>query len=338
MKNYSKLFNIILKKQKKGINMKKTILLTGGAGFIGSHLAEKFISLNYKVIVIDNFSSGKIENVEKIQNNENFLLINSDIRDFDKLEEVFKKYKPHIINHHAAQKSVPYSIEDPLSDISINCVGLINLIMLGCEYNIENFVYVSSGGALSKKLVGNEKSKEIDLPELVSPYAINKYSGEKYIEIYSKMFGFQYTILRYANIYGPRQIIDGESGVIPIFVENILNEKESTLMTYEDMPRGCTRDYLYIEDVVNINALITEKPVNDVINIGSGKEVCILDIYNTIQKIFKTNIKINIVGPRKGDIKRSVLDCGKVKQLLDWEYTVELEEGIELLRQYIDKK
>ncbi len=317
--------------------MKKTMLLTGGAGFIGSHLTEKFISLGYKVIVVDNFSTGKLKNLSKIKNNDSFVLVEGDIRDFNKLNAVFKRYKPQIINHHAAQKSVPYSIKNPLEDIDVNAVGLINLITLAGEYKVENFVYVSSGGALAKKIEGNEKSSETDMPQLVSPYAVNKYAGEKYIEMYSQLYGFKYSILRYGNIYGPRQIMDGECGVIPIFLENILDQKESTLMTYDDMPKGCTRDYLYIDDVIQLNVLLAEKPINDVINVASGKEVYILDIYNTIQKIFETNLKINIVGPREGDIRRSVLDCSKAKRILGWEYSVELEDGIKSLKQYIDE-
>ncbi len=317
--------------------MKKTILLTGGAGFIGSHLAEKYISLGYRVIVIDNFTSGKIENLKLIQNNANFILIDCDIRDYSKMEEVFEKYTPKIINHHAAQKSVPYSVENPLIDIDINGVGVLNLVTLAGKYKVENFIYVSSGGALSKNIVGNEKSSENDTPQLLSPYAINKYAGEKYMEIYSNIYGFNYTVLRYGNIYGPRQVIDGECGVIPIFVENILKGKQSTLMTFDDMPKGCTRDYLYIKDAVDVNLLITQKPINDVINVGTGKEVFILDIYNTIQKIFETNVNINIVGPRKGDIRRSVLDCSKAKELLSWVYTVDLEQGIRMLKEYINK-
>ncbi len=317
--------------------MKNTILLTGGAGFIGSHLVESFILQDYKVIAFDNFSSGKIENLNKVMADKNFVLVDADIRDFNKLEEVFKKYKPTIINHHAAQKSVPYSVENPFDDININGIGLLNLITLAGKYKVKNFIYVSSGGALAKKIINNEKSLELDTPQLLSPYAINKYVGEKHIENYSNLFGFNYTILRYANVYGPRQIIDGECGVIPIFIDNILKKQKSILMTYDDMPKGCTRDYVYIEDVVNINNLVIKNPVNDVINVGSGKELFILDIYNTIQKVFKTNFEINIVGPRSGDIKRSVLNCDKAKEMLGWRATIDLESGIKFLKDYIDR-
>ena len=168
---------------------------------------------------------------------------------------LYTSYRPQIVNHHAAQKSVPYSIDDPIMDESINIKGLLNLIVLSGKYKIESFTFASSGGALSGDIDEGEQSVENDTPQLMSPYAISKYTGEKYIKLYSELYGFKYTILRYANVYGPRQIVDGESGVIPIFMNNILEGKPSTLMAYEDMPKGCIRDYIYVSDVVEANML-----------------------------------------------------------------------------------
>lgn len=310
------------------------VLLTGGAGFIGSHIAEAYVKAGYEVIIIDNLISGKIKNISNILQTDNVYFYKTDIKDKKSLEKIFYKHRPDIINHHAAQKSVVGSVEEPIFDAEVNIIGLLNLLDIVKDFNIKNFIYISSGGALSKEIKHNEKSKESDIPQLKSPYAISKYTGEKYIELYSNMYNFDYTILRYSNVYGPRQIPDGECGVIPIFISNILNNKKSTLFTYEDMPRGCSRDYVYVSDVVEINLLVTENSLNSVANVSSGNEVYILDIYNMIQEKFKVDIPILISGPRKGDIKRSVLDNKFITTKTNWAPKINMEQGIELLRKY----
>ena len=315
--------------------MKQTVLLTGGAGFIGSHLTEAFLKEGYRVVVVDNLFSGKMENLQGVMEKEDFHFCNVDIRDSERLKAVFEEYRPQIINHHAAQKSVPYSVENPLYDVSVNGVGLLNLVNMASAYHVETFIYISSGGALTKEIHGDEKSVETDMPQLMSPYAINKFAGEKYMAIYSPLGGFRYMVLRYANVYGPRQIADGECGVIPIFVNNIMAGKGSVLMTYADMPRGCTRDYVYVSDVVSANLLAMKKPVNEVVNIASGKEEYIMDIYDTIQKVFETDYPLQVTGPRAGDVRRSVLNADKAFQVLGWKQTVKLEEGIRLLKDYV---
>lgn len=313
--------------------MKETVLLTGGAGFIASHIAEQYAEKDYDVVIIDNLSSGKLSNLKKIINKDNVYFQQVDIRNFDEMKKVFEKYKPDIINHHAAQKSVPDSIINPLYDLDINLKGLINLIELAKKFKVKNFISVSSGGALSKEIVDDEKSNETDIPQLKSPYAITKFAGENYLKLYSELYDFSYTILRYANVYGPRQIADGECGVVPIFINNILANKESILMTYDDMPRGCTRDYVYVKDIVKANMLVTENKINGVLNIASGIEIGMLDIYEEIIKVFNSNLPIIKKGPRAGDIKRSVLDNSKAKNLLNWSPKVTLHNGLVLLKE-----
>lgn len=312
----------------------KKVLLTGGLGFIGSHIAEKYSELGYTIIIVDNLSSGKIDNIKKIKNNKNVIFVEVDIRNKEDLKEVFEEYRPDIINHHAAQKSVPKSVENPVLDNDINIIGLLNLIELAKEYSIENFIFASSGGALSKLIVGDEKSKESDMPQLFSPYAITKFASESYLKLYAGLYGFKYTILRYANAFGPRQIADGECGVVPIFVNNVVADNKSILMTYDDMPRGCTRDYVYVEDIVEANILATNSSINDLVNIGSGLEVTMLDIYEMINEIYNKNLPIDIIGPREGDIKRSVLDISKAYEKLNWTPKVSLREGLEKIYEY----
>ncbi|WP_036097572.1 SDR family NAD(P)-dependent oxidoreductase [Listeria floridensis] len=319
--------------------MTKTVLVTGGAGFIGSHLCEMYLKEGYKTICYDNFVSGKKENIEHLLNHENFHLKEADICDEAALEEVFEAYKPNIINHHAAQKSVPYSVENPLYDLHENLEGLLKIIACIKKYPIETFVFISSGGALSSMLEEGEQSSEDDKPQLISPYAITKFAGEQYIKLYAKELDFNFMILRYANVYGPRQVPDGESGVIPIFLNNIFAKKESVLMAFPDMPKGCTRDYVNVSDVVEANRLGTEHPINELVNIGSGKEEAILDIYEMILEVFQEDVPIRITGPRKGDIKRSVLAISRAGKLLDWKPKMSLRAGLENLKEFeLDKQ
>lgn len=312
----------------------KTILITGGAGFIGSHLAEKYLEKGYKVIIVDNLSSGGLKNITSIINNHNLHFYEIDICEKDKLDEIFKQHNPEIVNHHAAQKSVSYSVENPYYDMKVNVIGLLNLLECCKEFGIETFLYTSSGGALSKEILGEESSRESDYPQLVSPYAVSKFAGERYVKIYGDTYNFDYSIQRYANVYGPRQVADGECGVIPIFMDNILAGITSKLMTYEDMPRGCTRDYVYIDDVVEFNMLATKNPQNDVFNIGNGTELYILDIYYMIEKTFNIYPGVEICGPRLGDVKRSVLDISKARNIYNWEPKYTLEQGLKALYNY----
>lgn len=313
----------------------KRVLVTGGYGFIGSHVVEAYLLEGYEVIVIDNLSSGIESNLASCIDDPHLTVYRADIKNKEDVESIIETCKPHIINHHAAQKSIPHSMEDPINDISENLIGLMNLIMACKKHPIDNFIFVSSGGALSKELIGNEKSREDNKPQLESPYAITKYSGENYVRIYAALYGFNYVILRYGNAYGPRQIKDGECGVIPIFVDNIVRNQPSTLMTYDDMPRGCTRDYINVADIAQFNVLVAEKELNTTFNVSSGTEIAILDLYQKIQEIFSSSCEIEIIGPRLGDVKRSVLDVSKAKNLVSWETTVSLDEGLEVLkRQY----
>lgn len=312
--------------------MKKRVLVTGGAGFIGSHVCETYVADGYDVLCVDNLSSGKRANIAHLLDSEQFQFVEEDINHHEAMAALFASFQPAIVNHHAAQKSVVTSLEDPLHDLDINIKGL--LVMLDCikKNPIEAFVYVSSGGALSKVIEGKEKSNEDDTPQLISPYAITKYAGEKYLAIYAKAYGFDYTVLRYANVFGPRQIPDGECGVVPIFVNNIVANQASVLMTYPDMPRGCTRDYVYVKDVAEANRLASIQPLNTVVNIGSGEEIAILDIYDTILAIFEKEVSIQITGPRAGDVKRSVLSNARAKACLGWQPQVSLEAGLLALK------
>ena len=305
-----------------------TVLVTGGAGFIGSFVAEYYLKEGYEVIVVDNFSTGKRENLDS--DNPSLTIYNADIKEIA-ISEIIAKHKPQIINHHAAQKSVPSSIEDPINDASENIIGLLN-ILCACKNNpIKTFLYASSGGALSNS---ENAITESDKPGFFSSYAITKYAGENYVKLYSQLYNYNYVVFRYGNVYGPRQVKDGESGVVPIFVENTLCGRKSQLFTYPNMPKGCVRDYIYVEDVAQVNMLATKNPINDTINISSGKGLYIKDIYESIQKTFGADIPLEIKGPRQNDIKYSVLDNTKAKELLKWDIKTDLEQGLREIKKY----
>ncbi|MDR2267552.1 MAG: NAD-dependent epimerase/dehydratase family protein [Christensenellaceae bacterium] len=314
------------------------VLITGGAGFIGSHITEAYLKKQYEVVVVDDLSSGRLENLSDVMSNKLFRFYKTDIRNADEMEKIFADEKPDIVSHHAAQKSVPHSIDAPIEDADKNVMGLLNVLALVGKYKVKNVLYVSSGGALSKPIIGDEKSRESDYPQIESPYAVTKFAGENYVKIYSSLYGYKYSILRYANIYGPRQIADGECGVIPIFVGNVVANKPSILMTYADMPRGCTRDYVFVGDVVEANMLLTEKPVNCPVNVGTGIEVSMMDIYEAILTVFESTQPIKVTGPRLGDIKRSVLDASRLKNLVGWSPSVDLVNGLRILKDSMAKK
>ncbi len=297
-------------------------MVTGGAGFIGSNVVDRYIEDGHEVVVVDNLVSGKLENLNPAAK---FYLM--DIRSAE-LEQVFAIEKPDVVNHHAAQKSVPKSVANPQLDADINVLGVLHLLELCVKYQTRKFIFISSGGAL----VGDAEqipTPETHHPKLISPYAITKYIGEKYLHFYSITHGLAYTVLRYANVYGPRQIAEGECGVVPVFMDRLLQGKPGTLYAYSDMPKGCSRDYVYISDVAWANALALDKGDNEIINIGSGLEIYTEDVYDHLQKVLETELPIERAGERIGDVRRSVLDITKASKLLGWIPKTSFLEGLE---------
>lgn len=303
------------------------ILVTGGAGFIGSHVVDKYIELGHKVIVIDNLSSGSEHNIHPSAK-----FYNMDICS-EQLIDVFKNERPEVVNHHAAQKSVPKSVENPKFDAHINIIGLLNVLQASLDSGVKKFIYVSSGGALAGDADIIPTNESVP-PKLLSPYAVSKYAGELYLRVFSKLYNIKTLTLRYANVYGPRQIPEGECGVIPIFLENFLSNRPSTLMAYPDQPKGTTRDYVYVDDIVKANVLALTRGENEVLNLGSGNEIHIEEVYETMKRVYKHNLPLLRRSERKGDVRRSCLDISKAKEVLGWEPTISLEEGLQKLLKY----
>lgn len=321
--------------------MSETVLLAGGAGFIGSHIAQKYVEKGYHVVIVDDLSTGNKTNIAALLEHPNVHFYQCSILDQPRLQAIFSEHQPQIINNHAAQKSVPDSVHDPMKDLNINIVGLLNLIECARQFKVQKFLSASSGGALSKAILfDGDTSKETDAPCLSSPYAMTKFMGEQYATFYAGLYGFQYVGLRYANVFGPRQVADGDCGVVPIFVHNIMNKKDSILMTYDDMPLGCTRDYIFVDDVVDCNVLATMMPLtaSGVYNIGSEQEISMQELFDILSETFESDTKLLRRGPRAGDIRRSVLNCQKAWEQFQWKATMTFAEGARRLASVIQAK
>jgi len=315
------------------------IMITGGAGFIGSNVTDGYIEAGHRVLVVDDLSSGKKENV-----NPSADFFQMDIRS-DEMAQLITKERPDIINHHAAQISVPASVADPLKDADINIKGFLNILESSRKAQAKKIIFISSGGAVYGD--ASEYPTPESYPAIpVSPYAISKFVSEYYLNYYKHQYNLDYTILRYANVYGPRQIPHGEAGVVAIFMDNLANNKPSTLFHFPDDEEGMIRDYCYVGDVVKANLAALNRGSGDYCNIGTGKETKTLKLYQVIyDNIKKKNPDLPVElknmskdKARPGDIPRSCLVIHKAENVLGWIPETTLREGIELtLKWYWEK-
>jgi UDP-glucose 4-epimerase len=315
------------------------VLVTGGCGFIGSHVVDNFIAGNHDVVIIDDLSTGKMEN----KNNGARLHVAS-ICD-DAIEEIFKNERPDIINHHAAQISVPLSTKIPLFDAEVNIKGTIRLLELSKKYGVKKFIFASTGGAIYGD-ADKVPTAEDYVPEPASPYAISKFSSEKYIRYYYGQYGLNYTVLRYSNVYGPRQIPHGEAGVVSIFTESLLAGEHPTLYHFAEEEKGMVRDYCYVKDIARASLIAAEKGNIGIYNIGTGKGTYTLDLYrNTIEALRKKGVSIPEAfneprrgAVRAGEIRVSTLDVSRAKEKLGWEPQYSLKDGlIETVEWYLNR-
>lgn len=292
-------------------------LVTGGAGFIGSHLVDKLIEQNHKVVIIDNLSTDKKENLNP---KADFYKI--DIQE-ERISQIFKKEKPEIIFHLAAQINLRKSVENPIEDAKINILGSLNILENCRKFKIKKIVFASTGGAIYGE------ADVIPTPEdypvfPLSPYGIAKLTTEKYLNYYYKVFGLPFVSLRLANVYGPRQNSKGEAGVVAIFCDKMLTGKQPIINGNGKQ----TRDFVYVEDVIGASILAMKKNKSGIFNIGTAKETDVNTIFEMLKKIIRSTCK-EIHGPgQKGEQKRSCLDYSKAKKELGWQPKYRLEEGI----------
>jgi UDP-glucose 4-epimerase len=311
------------------------IMVTGGAGFIGSNVVDGYIRAGHDVVVVDNLFTGKTSNL-----NPKVTFYQVDIRS-PEIREIFDRERPEILNHHAAQISVPASVSDPLFDADVNLRGFLNLLENAVKYRTRKVIFISSGGAIYGEAEEYPTSERYS-PSPLSPYAISKFCSEFYLAYYRHQHGLEYTILRYANIYGPRQIPHGEAGVVSIFMTNLLERKPSILNHFPDEPNGMIRDYCFVGDVVKANLKALTQGGGDFFNIGTGKETKTLDLYNVIYEAVseiqpglpRALARLSAQEARPGDIRRSCLVVGKAKNGLEWVPETVLEQGIRLTLQW----
>lgn len=293
------------------------ILVTGGAGFIGSTLVDRLIKDGHEVVVVDNLSSGCRSYVNSAAH-----LYEVDIRS-SKIEKIFKKEQFDFVYHLAAQIDVRRSVADPEFDNQINVGGGLNILKACQAHNVKKIILASTGGAIYGEAEEVPTSENYPTYPL-SPYGIHKLTLEKYLNYYYQVYGLNYTILRFANVYGPRQFKGGEAGVIAIFTENAVSGQESWL--FGDGLQ--TRDFVYVDDVVSALAAALEIDCRGEINIGSGREIDLQMVIKSIEIALGAPLKIKEQPAKAGEQRRSALSSQRAQTVLNWSPQVGLEEGI----------
>jgi UDP-glucose 4-epimerase len=292
------------------------VLVTGGAGFIGSHVVDLLIQSGYEPIVVDNLRSGKREQVPP-----HVRFIDLDISS-PQIEDVFAREKPDVVIHMAAQVDVAYSIQNPVEDACQNILGTIRLLECCYKYDVKKFIFSSSCAVYGE--INDCSIKETFPLQPQSFYGISKFTSEMYIQIFNILHNVPFTILRYANVYGPRQTSKGEGGVISIFIKKVLNGESPFIFGDGEQ----TRDFVYVKDVALANVLAIEKGTNEILNIGCNSKTSINELYHKITSLASINIPSISMPVRKGDIRYSRLDNTKASNLLDWNPTFNLQTGL----------
>jgi UDP-N-acetylglucosamine 4-epimerase len=299
-------------------------LVTGGAGFIGSNIAEKILTLGYKVRVLDNFSTGKAENIKEFINLPNFELMIGDIRNIEDCKKACKKID--YVLHHAAIGSVPKSVDDPKTTNDTNITGTLNMLIASVEHKIKRFIYASSSS-----VYGDESSSfksEEKIGSLLSPYAVTKLTNELYATTFLKLYQLPTIGLRYFNVYGKKQDpFSKYASVVPEFVKKLMNNQ--AVIIFDDGMQS--RDFIYIDDVIESNlkaCVASQETYGKVFNIGCGKKIYIKDLYYKISKILNKEVEAIYSYKRKGDVDSCVADINRARVLLKFTPKFGLDEGL----------
>ena len=296
-------------------------LVTGGAGFIGSHIAERLVNERQEVIVLDNFSTGKRENLTDFL--DKITLVEGDIRDKELVKNITKGVD--FILHEAALRSVPKSVKDPLSYNDVNVTGTLNLLLAAKESGVKRFVFASSSSVYGETEVLPEKEQQLPLP--ISPYAATKLAGEYYCRFCSAIYGLETVSLRYFNVFGPRQSLESEYAVVvPKFITCMLKDESPPI--YGDGKQS--RDFTYIDNVVEANILSTSSRLNEpaVLNVASHKAYTVLDIVKYLNKIMQKDIKPTFLPPRAGDVRHTWADISGARRILGFRPQIDFVEGL----------
>lgn len=304
------------------------ILITGAAGFIASHVADAYIAAGHNVAILDDLSRGKMSNV-----NSHARFYKGDIRDREFVDYVFAEEKPEAVNHHAAQMDVRRAVREPAFDASVNILGSIHLLEAAIAHRVRRIVYVSTGGAI----YGEPKDLPVaeDYPiNPITPYGITKHTVEHYLFTYSVLYGLRYVVLRYGNVYGPRQSSKGEAGVFAIFCEQMLAGIQPVI--YGDGSK--VRDYVYVGDVARANLLALEKGDGGIFNIATGVPTRDDEVFRVVRDhLGFADLQPKLVDRRPGEVERIYLDISKSRRELGWEPRVSLREGAQHTARYFQE-
>jgi UDP-glucose 4-epimerase len=304
------------------------ILVTGGAGFIGSAVVDSYVDAGHRVWAIDNESTGNRKNVNKKATYKKL-----DVNNRTGLKRLFKRVRFDTVNHHAAQIDVRHSVEDPVHDAKVNILGLLNILNLSIQNKVKKVIFSSSGGTVYGECSKHAKENFPENP--LSPYGVAKLSAEKYIKVFRELHGLNYTIFRYANVYGPRQDPYGEAGVVAIFCGRLLLRKP--VFIFGDGRQ--TRDFVYVKDVARANLLSIGRGNDEIMNIGSGVETSINVLSREMASLAHCRNSAVYKTARRGEVRRNILDSTKARRVIGWEASTSLEKGLsETLRYFSDKR
>jgi len=300
--------------------------VTGGAGFIGSHLVDRLLEKGFEVTVFDDLSTGQAENIVAYKSRKGFHLVKGDIRNFEAIRKAVKDID--LVFHEAALVSVVRSVENPILTNEVNVAGSLNLLKACLDAGVKRLIYASSSAVYgeSQTLPRREDSP----PQPISPYAVSKLTAENYVNVFHKVYGLESVCLRYFNVYGPRQAYGPYTGVITLFINRIMDNKPPII--YGDGEQ--TRDFTNVQDVVeaNFSAIMNTRATGEVLNVATGRATSVNELASTLLRVMgKPNLKPIYQSPRPGDVKQSYADISKARQILDYEPKVGLKEGLKEL-------
>ena len=295
------------------------ILVTGGAGFIGSNVAERMRAEGHRVVVLDNLSTGSSENLH-----DGDAFYEADITDADAVRRIFEAERPDVVSHHAAQIDVRRSTHDPQFDARVNVIGSITVLEAAREFGVKKFIYASTGGAIygEPAYVPADENHPV---QPISQYGISKHTVEHYLYLYGKLYGLPWTVLRYANVYGPRQTPHGEAGVVAIFAGLLLAGKQPTIFGRGDK----TRDYCFVGDVVEGNVLALSKGEGEIVNLGTGVPTTDREVFDAVRDaVGATGIEPIYGDERLGEVRHIHLDPSRAEAVLGWTARVPFRVGV----------
>jgi UDP-glucose 4-epimerase len=303
------------------------ILVTGGAGFIGSHVVDAYIADGHNVVVVDDLSSGEKENL-----NPRAEFYQLDIRS-QEIQQIFQHHSFDVVNHLAAQMDVRRSVADPVFDASVNVIGGLNIFEAARRSEVKKIIFSSTGGAIYGEQDYFPADEEHPVRPL-SPYGITKLVTEKYLFYYKKVHGVEHVVLRYANVYGPRQNPHGEAGVVAIFAKKMIQGEKPVI----NGDGKQTRDYTYVGDVVRANVLALKYPGSNVFNIGTGIETDVTQLFRILRELLNPTCPEEHGPAMKGEQLRSVISSARIQRELGWIPSITLPEGLNMTAEFFKKK